>query len=138
MIVVSQDEEGLRAAALELMEEALDAPQREANEQLADYVADPELLRNATQAKRTLSPGYYIWLGYVAERIQQPLEAGIAFRHEDLYEDEITTLAILSEARAKFRRMHPPCSGCGKPLRYEWDKTCNDCQRAAAMAERRN
>lgn len=138
MIVVSQDAEGLRIAALELMEEALDAPQREANEKLADYVDDPEQLRGATEAKRTLSPGYYIWLGYVAERIQQPLEAGIEIRHEDLYEDEIVTLAILSEARAKFRRMHPPCSGCGKPLRYEWDKTCDDCQRAAAAAGRRN
>jgi hypothetical protein len=98
--------------------------------------ANPEAVLNSMPEPRTLSPGYYIWLGYVAERIQQPLEAGIAFRHEDLYEDEIATLAILSETRAKFRRMHPPCSGCGKPLRYEWDKTCNDCQRAAAMAGR--
>ena len=136
MIAVSQDAEGLRAAALELMEEALDAPQREANEQLADYAAEPEQLRGAAQPKRTLSPGYYMWLGYVAEVIEQPLKAGIAFRDADLGADEIMALTILSEARAKFRRLHPPCNGCGKLLRNEWDKTCNDCQRAAAAAGR--
>lgn len=137
MIAVSQDGEGLRAAALELMEEALDAPQRAANERMADYAADPERMRSAANS-RTLSPGYYLWLGYVAESIAQPLEAGIAFRDADLLADEVTTLMILKEARAKFQRMHPPCSGCGKPLRYEWDKTCNDCQREAAAAQRRS
>ncbi len=119
-------------AALELLEDALDAPQREANEQLAEYSADPEQLRAAAAPQRTLSPGYYMWLGYVVETIAEPLEAGIAFRDADLGADEIMTLGILSEARAKFRRLHPPCSGCGKLLRNEWDKTCNDCQRAAA------
>ncbi len=136
MIAVSQDAEGLRVAALELMEDALDAPQREANEQLAEHAAEPEKIREAAEPKRTLSPGYYMWLGYVAESIARPLEAGIAFRDADLGADEILALMILSEARAKFQRMHPPCSGCGKPLRYEWDKTCNDCQRAAAAAGR--
>jgi hypothetical protein len=136
MISVCHDQEGLRAAALELMEEALEAPQREANERLAERVGDPERLLAAAAPDRALSPGYYMWLGYVAESIAQPLEAGIAFRDADLLADEITTLTILNEARAKFRRMHPPCSGCGKPLRNEWDKTCNDCQRAAAAAAR--
>jgi hypothetical protein len=136
MIAVTQDAEGLRAAALEMMEEALDAPQREANENLAEFTADPEQLLAAAAPKRTLSPGYYMWLGYIAEAIAQPLEAGIAFRDADLGADELAGLTILSEARAKFRRMHPPCGGCGKPLRYEWDKTCNDCQRAAAAKGR--
>jgi hypothetical protein len=138
MIAVSQDEEGLRMAALELMEDALDAGQREANEQLAEHSVDPELVRAAAQPKRTLSPGYYMWLGYVAEAIAEPLEAGIGFRDADLGADEIVALGILSEARAKFRRMHPPCNGCGKPLRYEWDKSCNDCQRAGAAQARGN
>jgi len=136
MIAVSQDGEGLRAAALELLEEAFDAPQREANERLAERAENPEQLLAAAAPTRVLSPGYYMWLGYVAESIAQPLEAGIAFRDADLLADEITTLTILNEARAKFRRMHPPCSGCGKALRNEWDKTCNDCQRAAAAAGR--
>jgi hypothetical protein len=136
MIAVSQDAEGLRMAALELMEDALDAGQREANEQLAEYSGDPELVLRAAQPKRTLSPGYYMWLGYVAETIAEPLEAGIAFSEANVDADEILALGILSEARAKFRRMHPPCSGCGKPLRYEWDKSCNDCQRTAAAAGR--
>lgn len=132
MITVSQDLDGLRVAALELMEEALDAPQRKANEQLAEYAADPEQLRAAAAPKRTLSPGYYLWLGYVAEAIAEPLEAGVAFREADMGVDEVSALLILSEARAKFHLLHPPCNGCGKPLRHEWDKTCNDCQRAAA------
>jgi hypothetical protein len=135
MIAVSQDGEGLRIAALELMEEALDAPQREKNEQLAEYASDPDAIRAAAE-KRTLSPGYYMWLGYVAETIAQPLEEGITFSEANVDADEITTLGILSEARVKFRRLHPPCSGCGKPLANEWDKTCNDCQRESAAHAR--
>jgi hypothetical protein len=137
MIAVSQDAEGLRMAAFELMEDSLDAAQREANERLAEHAANPEQVLAAAEPKRTLSPGYYLWLGYVAEAIAEPLEAGIAFRDADLGADEIMTLTILAEARAKFRRMHPPCRGCGKPLRNEWDKACNDCQRAAAAEGRR-
>jgi hypothetical protein len=136
MIAVFQDVEGLRTAALELMEDALDAPQREKNERLAELADGDERLLAAAEPKRSLSPGYYMWLGYVAEAIAEPLEAGIAFHDKDLGADEIMTLAILSQARAKFHRMHPPCGGCGKPLPNEWDKKCNDCQRAAAAAAR--
>lgn len=136
MIAVAQDADGLRVAALELMEETLDASQREAIEDLAELAEDPGQLLEAAEPKRTLSPGYYMWLGYIAETIAAPLEAGIAFRDADLGADEFMGLTILSEARAKFRRMHPPCGGCGKPLRNDWDKTCNDCQRAAAAGKR--
>jgi len=136
MIAVYQDEEGLRTAALELLEEALDAPQREANEQLAEQSADPEKVLAAAAPKRTLSPGYYVWLRYVAEEIAKPLEMGIVFREQDLDPEEFSTLVILAEARAKFQRMHPPCGGCGKLLHNEWDKTCNDCQRAKAASAR--
>ena len=137
MIAVYQDEEGLRTAALELMEETLEAPQREKNEQLAEYSSNPDAIRAATE-KRTLSPGYYIWLHYVAEEIARPLEMGIVFHEQDLDPDEFSTLVILAETRAKFQRLHPPCSGCGKLLPNEWDRTCNDCQRAQAAAARGN
>ncbi len=136
MIAVSQDAQGLRTAALELMEEALDAGQREKNEQLAEYASDPERLLAAGE-KRSLSPGYYMWLGYVSEEIASPLEAGLTFDAGKLSSDEVMTLGILRETRAKFQRLHPPCSGCGKPLRNEWDKTCNDCQVTAAAQARR-
>jgi len=132
MIAVAQDAEGLRTAAFELMEEAFDAPQREKNEALAERSENAESVLSAAEPKRTLSPGYYLWLEYVAEEIAEPLEAGLTFDAARLDHDEVMALSILRQARAKFQRMHPPCSGCGKPLQNEWDRTCNDCQRAAA------
>jgi hypothetical protein len=132
MIAVAQDEEGLRQAARELLEDAFNAPVRERNAKIAEQSADPELVLRAGHPERALSPGYYMWLGYVAEEIEQPLEAGVSFGSADLLADELLALNVLKEARAEFRKKHPPCRGCNKPLPNEWDKMCNDCQREAA------
>ena len=128
-IAVAQDAEGLKIAALELLEDGFAQPQREANERLAEISSDPESLLRAAPSKRTLSPGYYLWLGYVAEAIEGPLEAGISFHCADLDAGELVTLGVLREARAEFRKKHPPCQGCGRLLPTEWDNTCPDCAR---------
>jgi len=136
MIAVCTDREGLRAAALELFEDSLHAAERDRAETIAVQSADPEAVLRACRPNRKLSPGYYLWLNFMAEAIERPLEAGVTFRDADLSADEMLGLDVLREARAEFRRKHPPCGGCGKPLPNEWDKTCADCQRAAAAANR--
>jgi hypothetical protein len=138
MIVVAQDAEGLRQAAAELLEDALEAPQREKNLQLAERAADPELILRASRSRRTLSPGYYMWLDFVVVAIEQPLEAGIAFNESRLDADELLGLQVVRHAREEFRRNHPPCRGCGVPLRNAWDQMCNDCQKAAAAKARKS
>lgn len=129
MIAVAQDAEGLRIAAAELLEDSFDAPQRERNLQLAEQAADPEPILRAAQSKRSLSPGYYMWLDFIVENIEMPLEAGIAFSESRMDADELLGLQVVRHARAEFRRAHPPCRGCGTPLRMEWDKLCSECKR---------
>jgi hypothetical protein len=129
MIAVAQDAEGLRQAAAELLEDELDAPQREKNEKLAEQSGDPELVLRASRSKRTLSPGYYMWLDFVVLAIEEPLAAGIVLNESRLDADELLGLQIVRQARAEFRRNHPPCQGCGTPLRMPWDKCCSECSR---------
>jgi hypothetical protein len=136
MIAVATDLKGLRMAAAELMEDSLYADERERMEKLAETSANPEALLRACQPQRSLPLGYYLWLTFVAEAIEQPLQAGVTFRDADLGAEEITALQILREARAEFRRKHPPCGGCGKPLANEWDKTCSECWAAETAANR--
>lgn len=136
MIDVAQDREGLKQAAAELLEDSFDAAQRDRNARLAEQSADPEVLLRASQPRRTLSPGYYMWLEYVVVAIEQPLEAGVTFCESGIGADELIGLQVIREARAEFRRNHPPCRGCGTLMHNSWDKACNDCQKAAAAKER--
>lgn len=138
MIAVSQDAEGIRLAALELMEESLDAPERERALRAAELTANPEETMAKIEPQRKLSVGYYLWLQFIVEAIETPLEYGVGFREADLAADELAGLLVVRNARAEFRREHPPCRGCGRPLAYSWEKTCNDCQRAEAQARKRD
>lgn len=128
MIVVSQDAEGLKTAAMELLEEEFERPNREALERVAAQSADPEAVLRGAPAPRTLSPGYYMFLGYVVEAIEQPLEAGVTFTIAELDSGELLALRALKEARAEFRRKHPPCGRCGRLLGSEFDSLCPECQ----------
>jgi len=138
VIVISQDEQGLRLAAAEMLEDAFEAPQREENERIAAMSSDPEAVLRATLPKRSLSPGYYLWLVFLIEAVEQPMEAGVVMSEAHLGAEELLGLQVLRGARAEFRRKHPPCRRCGTPLRYEHQETCNECQRAAAAAARSN
>ena len=135
IISIPQDAVGLAQAAAELFEEAYEAPQIEKNEELAEMTEDQEPLARGKE-HRTLSPGYYMWLEHVAEHVDSTMQIGIVFGDGDLEAGELLALQILRRARAEFQRKHPPCRGCGKPLPYEWDRSCGDCQRATAAAER--
>jgi hypothetical protein len=137
MIAVAQDTEGLRIAYLELLEESMDAPERERNERFAEMAANPEALLNNMPVRRTVSPGYYLWIvEYLQKAIVGPLELGVTISESDLTAEEIAGLGALRAARMDFRQKHPPCAGCGRPLADSMSRTCNDCQRAAAERDR--
>jgi|GEM_PF-1042998 hypothetical protein len=137
LIAVTSDAEGLRQAAIELMEESLDAPERERIERLAKTAANGERLLESLPQRRTLSPGYYLWLASVIETVVEPMEAGVSFHSSDLDADEMTTLRAIREARSEFRRMHPPCKGCGKPLADAALERCAECDFVMKQAGRR-
>lgn len=123
MISVSEDCEGLKIAALELIEESLDAPERKRS-------ANPEEMLARRRSKYKLADGYYIWLIYVMEEVETKLERGV--RELQLDADELMALQVLSEARLEFWRLHPPCPGCGRPMMSSRDARCAECVHAAA------
>jgi len=138
VIAVPHDAEGLRQAALELLEESLESEERERIERLAEGAANAEAMRASLRAKRTLSPGYYIWLGFLLEEIEQPMSAGLSFRAADLDAEEMAGLRALHEARSDFRKAHPPCRVCGRPLHDSgFSSMCEACERAKFEAESR-
>src|SRR5258708_6692750 len=129
MICVAQDGEGLRIAALELLEESMDAPERARLEKLAETAANSEAVRNSIPVRRTLSRGYYAWLTLMMECVIQPMESGVAFRLSDLDNEEMIAIRAVQEARAEFRTLHPPCRRCNRPLPETGLKFCGDCER---------
>lgn len=137
MIDVARDGEGLRQAALELMEEAMDAPERERLERLAAMAKNSEAVLRDIPERRTLSPGYYMWITYVVEAIVGPMESGVAFREADLRVEEVLGLTALREARMRFRKEHPPCRDCGKALPNAGVKQCAECETADFQNRRR-
>jgi len=138
MIAVAEDAQGLRQAYLEMLEESLDAPERERNERFAEMAANREALLRELPNKRTLSPGYYRWIGYIQESIEMPLECGVTILESELDADELVGLAALRSARSEFRRLHPPCAGCGRSLPSADDRKCPECQRAEFENKFRN
>jgi hypothetical protein len=124
-ICVSEDWDGLRIAALELIEEVLDQPERMRS-------ANPEEMLAQRRSKYKLSSGYYTWLIYIMEEIETPLDRGVDPRELHLNNDERAALLILSEARLEFWRLHPPCSRCKRPVANSRDARCSECLRAAA------
>ncbi|SRR5260370_6529407 len=135
VVSVAKDFSGLKQAALELMEEARSAPERERIEKLAQMSADPGEILRACGGKRSLAEGYYARVGYLME-LQSFLSMGVQLSFA-LDMAELRGMQSIAGARAEFDRAHPPCKGCGVRLENEWDKTCNNCQRAAA-AQRGN
>jgi hypothetical protein len=134
-VSVAKDFSGLKQAALELLEEARSAPERERLEWLAQRSANPNEILQASESNRTLSEGHYLRVAYLCE-LSEFLSMGVQLSF-DLDMTELRGMLSIAAARAEFDRAHPPCRGCGKRLENEWDKTCNDCQRAAAAAQAR-
>lgn len=134
-IRVAEDFEGLRAAALELLEESFEAPEMDRLRRLAETAANrAEMLAKLPQ-RRTLSPGYYIWLAAIQECVIEPMEAGIMFAERDLLAEEVLALLAIRRARADFNEAHPPCKGCSKPMRDARAGYCDSCEHARWKAE---
>ncbi len=129
-VSVAKDFGGLKQAALELMEEARSAPERERLERLTLGAANSNEILQAMGSNRSLAEGYYVRVGYLME-LGSFLSMGLQLRF-DLDMAELRGMQSIAAARAEFDRAHPPCKGCGKLLENEWDRSCNDCQRAAA------
>jgi hypothetical protein len=107
-LIVSQDIDGVRAAALELMVESLreeDTDRVVAN--LLAQNASPETLAKA-MPRRTLADAYYSYAHYIMWlRSMRVSEVQI-----DLLADEAEGLRAIETARQEFERDHPGCPRC--------------------------
>ncbi len=129
---IAHDLQGVRRAALELMEEALTAEEREAMLdrgwasawESPDPAAAVELIVSGSpQLERKLPAGYYEWAAYLfwLEQVRQiapemPLAA-----------DELDGLVMLTHVRAAFEHEHPPCAGCGARQQTRFATRCRAC-----------
>ncbi|SRR6266702_4361583 len=140
MIDIAQDREGLRHAALELMEEEF--AMRQQDQRHTNSSATPEYSVAKPETQRTLSPGYYKWLGYIVGRVEDWRAAGVLVFDPDCdaEPDELPAIDALSEAFAEFDKRHPRCCGCGEPQRNVGKRMCDDCLLAtsAGSSERVN
>jgi hypothetical protein len=124
VIIVSQDIEGVRMAALELLEDSLES---EKNRKRLDSIAPDDLdqMRKLVPTSK-LSPGYQNWALYLFW-IERHIGSGISFA--DLRADESDGLTALQSARQQFEYQHPPCPGCGVRLGNCMLRTCFSCGR---------
>jgi hypothetical protein len=108
-VIVHQDMESVRQAALELMVESL---KREDTERqignLHAQEAGPEMLMKVAPAL-TLAHGFYEYASYLMW-LRGMIEADVEL---PIYADEAEGLVAIQAARQEFERSHPGCPQCG-------------------------
>ncbi len=139
MIEISRDYEGLRQAALELLEESRTSVRRERTAAALEQAAPPftlagEELLTRMAPQRKLAAGYYDRVAYLMELDGVPANRSGA----PLEVTELHGLAAVARARDEFAAAHPACPGCGQPRETQFQNFC-ECgwrrdDRAAAPA----
>jgi NADH pyrophosphatase NudC (nudix superfamily) len=122
MIVVSQDVEGIRAAALEIFEHSLSMERIE--RQLSRLEPD-DPQREKLLPVRKLSEGYYDWAMYLLW-LRNKLAAGIAF--SEITADEAEGISAIALAIQDFDRQHPFCGHCGE-RGFRGMRACPNCSK---------
>jgi hypothetical protein len=119
----ASDEEGMKRAIVEMMEESF-VRERLAGQMLG---ADEEHRQKAIarqMPERTLSEGYYKVGAYLCWLSRQ-MEAGVP--PEALLSFEAVGLRAVEDARLAFRNAHPSCGGCGALQDGRFSVRCHEC-----------
>lgn len=121
MIQVARDFEGLRVAALELMEEEFQGDDRDRLVRRAqDGATNREAMLAQSAPSRTLSDGYYLRANYLfwLRSLELPKAS--------LNAAEESGLRAVAVAFSEFEKSHPGCPHCG--MRNEKARiTCKSC-----------
>jgi hypothetical protein len=123
-LLVTNDTEGLRMAALELFEAELYGPDLERQIGNLPPGAGPEEIEKLARPRR-LSPGYEDFLVYVLW-LESMNSAGVQMQ---LNADEAEGLRAVAAARAEFRSNHPECPACGVRQYNTSARTCRRCMK---------
>lgn len=120
MILVAQDVEGIRAAALEIFEQSIGTERLE--RQLSRLPSDDPQREKLLPASK-LSEGYYDWVLYLLW-LRNKLAAGIEFK--EIMADEAEGLTAIALALQDFEREHPRCCHCGE-RGFRGMRVCPNC-----------
>jgi hypothetical protein len=126
LIAVERDKEGIRLAALEMLNESLHVEERKRTLRAAEQSADPQQVLAAAAAKREFACGYYAWVAYLFG-LETEMQAAIP---GTVTAADAVGLLALREARMQFESEHPPCR-CGRRKNNAWDETCGNCEQQA-------
>ena len=122
MILVGQDLEGIRLAALQLFDESLREKEMDRVISNAAQTEDLSVLERVLPAQK-LSPGYRDWVTYLIW-LKGKIDTGITFA---LSADEAEGLTALVGARQEFEREHPCCGRCGARQYSKVSMRCRSC-----------
>jgi len=123
-IQVARDTEGLRMAALGLLEEAYQRECIKSAVQRADAETRARALDDMDP--RTLSPGYYGQAAYLFD-LATMFELGISYGPADLTREDVIGLVAIRSAKAEFEREHPSCPRCGVRQDNCFTAQCRGC-----------
>jgi len=108
-VIVTQSMDGIRQAALELMEESLGAEDVERQlDNLCAQDADEATLEKVIPV-RTMADGFYEFASYLLW-VRGILDANVEM---SITADDAEGLRALEAARQQFERDHPACPQCG-------------------------
>jgi hypothetical protein len=127
-MTVTQDMDGVREAAVELMVESL--KQEDVDrvvENLILHDAEPETLAKAVP-RRSLSAAYYEWATYLMW-IRGMRDSGVEM---EILADEAEGLRAIEAARQEFERDYPGCPQCGT---RQYSRFAMSCRKSACGAK---
>jgi hypothetical protein len=122
MIIVAQDVEGIRLAALQLFEESLREKEMDRVISNASQADDLTALERVVQEQK-LSPGYRDWTLYLIW-LKGKIDTGVNL---EISADEAEGLTALVSARQEFEREHPQCFKCGARQYSKVSLRCRSC-----------
>ncbi len=122
MILVSQDVEGVRQAALELFKASLHEKDMDRVIANASQADDLGVLERVVREER-LSPGYREWAEYLIW-LKGKLDAGVTL---ELTADEAEGITAVVSARQQFESEHPQCAKCGTRQYSKVSLRCRGC-----------
>jgi len=126
-MIVTQNTEGIRQAALELMEESLGAD--DLARQIESLSAEEDLMAYAvslakTVPVRSVASGFYDYAAYLFW-IRSMIDADVELT---ILAEEAEGLRALAAAQQEFERDHPACPQCGARQQSSTPIRCRVCR----------
>lgn len=119
----SFDFDGLKIAAIELLEEGFAEKRIERFRARAQGVENMDDIVRSVMPRRSLAEGFYRRASYLGWLVRA-IDAGERF---SLFADELIGIVAVRAAELEYERNHPSCNQCGEPLPARDAAGCEAC-----------